>query len=123
MGNRIYVLCRSATKILYGDIVEQMGHMGFLAREARFDPPLDDSNKTSTDWGAFELHYRDGASPITVEQVTQTTDLENVVDDIREKLREEPVSAVTSALLEQLESSRHGLLFELAHEIPADAWE
>jgi hypothetical protein len=76
-----------------------------------------------TDWSAFEFHYRERATAITVEQISPSAELRDIVAELHEKLDQEPASAVKSTLLQQLEASRHGLLFELPDDLPDDVWE
>lgn len=123
MANRIYLFCGSSRQISYDEIIEQMGHMGFLDQPARFEPPVEEGNKARTDWGAFELHYREGRRPITVEQITDDVEIRTVLSEICEKFDDEPKSSVRAMLKERLQSAKHGLMFELPDELPEDVWE
>jgi len=123
MANRIYLICAESTPIAYGQIVDQMGHMGFLDNPARFEPELREDNKGDTHWSAFELHYRPDAEPITVEQIGDRDELQVVIAELREKLDDESASSLRASLSGRLSAAAHGLILELPDELPDDVWE
>ena len=123
MTNRIYMIFAKSTRISYGQIVDQMGHMGFLDNPARFEPELGDHNRGDTHWSALELHYRADGAPITVEQIDDADELRTVIAELREKLDDESSSSLHASILQRLSAASHGLIFELPEELPDDVWE
>lgn len=73
----------------------------------RFDPPIDDANKSKIDWGAFEVP-RDDVKPITVEQLTEQEELRTLIGEIREKVEREGESDVTVSLLQLFDEVHSG---------------
>ncbi len=123
MANRIYLICAKSTPIAYGQIIDQMGHMGFLDNPARFEPELNKDNKDNAHWSAFELHYRPDVEPITVEQIGDGGELQTVIAELREKLDDESASPLRMSLSGRLSAATQGLILQLPDALPDDVWE
>lgn len=123
MANPIYVYCRSLDLITYAQLEDFMGHMGFLDEPARFDPPLDDANRSNPSWRAFVVHFGNGTKPLTVRRWTTADQIQPSLDELRDRLGNEPPSSAVEAIRRHVEEVRQIFVLDVPNEVTQDVWE
>lgn len=120
MANHIYVHCRSAEMLTYGEIVEQISD-GYFESTPRFNPPCDGEHAARADWSNFEVIWHPDRRPIFVERITSPDLLKAIADEAAEKFEDFEIED-KHQLVARLRESRQTFHFEFG-ELTDEAWE
>jgi hypothetical protein len=122
MATAIYVLCRSEEPITYGELEEVMGHMGWLERPARFDPPPDDKNRNDAAWDSFEVEYDPKKRPVIVRHCVTDEEMKPHLNDVRDLFDGADESEQLKELRARVDETKQLVLFEIPGDPPQDVW-
>jgi hypothetical protein len=119
MANFIYVHCRSAAKIPYGEIVQLISD-GFES-PPRFAPPCEGDAATDADWSSFEVYWHPERRPLFVERITSADLLKELAEETAEKFEDFEI-VDDHQFVARVRDARQTFHFEFG-ELTDVAWE
>ena len=115
------MFCRDKRPVRRAELEDFMGHWGWLDEPARFEPPLDESVGADSEWGYFELWYRDGKRPIQVRHWITRDEIQPTIDELKEEFKD--ALSDHPEVAKHLSETRQAFVFEMGADLPEDVWE